>query len=473
MEGGVVRRYPAPLADRLPPSEVARISRLTAFEVDARPQAGDVLGRPSGAGDGGARSPGSTRGYKIRKKSERHPLVRARGGHVQRCGRQEEWTIRVRLFSQTAKSEKGRADELHFSSGMGTWRGEIFPADRTAPRADSNDRGAMDDEVVPEELGIETFVKAGLAGGAACVKDIEDDWDDLHEKSCARGDKFYIDPSTGYMVMTKVNHLARGKCCGSGCRHCPFSHVNVRDKAARIQMPSMMHKPASGLAPSVTVLMWSGGKDSFLALRAMLRPGGRLHDVGPSGVVLLTTFDATTRMVAHQDVSARDVERQAKHLDVGLVGVPLHRNAGPGYVHRLRGALDVVRKAGCEVTALACGDLHLEHIRSWREEAVGRGLGVRVCYPVWCDDAGANYSALAEDLRRSGVPCRVTAVTEDRCERAGVVVGALYGPELAAAVVAAGADAFGENGEFHTLAAVWETTRERALGLEYPPGEGF
>ena len=49
----------------------------------------------------------------------------------------------------------------------------------------------------------------------------------------------------------------------------------------------------------------------------------------------------------------------------------------------------MVRKAGCEVTALACGDLHLEHIRSWREEAVGRGLGVRVCYPVWCDDMRA------------------------------------------------------------------------------------
>ena len=144
-----------------------------------------------------------------------------------------------------------------------------------------------------------------------------------------KGDKFYIDPSTGYMVMTRVNHLARGKCCGSGCRHCPFSHVNVRDKAARIQMPSMMHKPASGLAASVTVPMWSGGKDSFLALRAA-RPGGRLHDVGPS-CGALTTFDATTRMVAHQDVSARDIERQAKHLDVGLVGVPLHRNAGLGY----------------------------------------------------------------------------------------------------------------------------------------------
>ena len=68
--------------------------------------------------------------------------------------------------------------------------GEIFLQTGTARRADSNDRIVMDDEVVPEELGIETFVKAGLAGGAACVKDIEDDWDDLHEKSCARGTSF-------------------------------------------------------------------------------------------------------------------------------------------------------------------------------------------------------------------------------------------------------------------------------------------
>jgi len=32
----------------------------------------------------------------------------------------------------------------------------------------------------------------------------------------------------------------------------------------------------------------------------------------------------------------------------------------------------------------------------------------------------------------------------------------MYTPELAAAMVAAGLDAFGENGETHTLARVWE-----------------
>ena len=58
------------------------------------------------------------------------------------------------------------------------------------------------------------------------------------------------------------------------------------------------------------------------------------------------------------------------------------------------------------------------------------------------------------------MPCTITAVTEERCERAGAIVGAAYGPELAEAVTAAGADAFGENGEFHTLAAVRETSRD-------------
>jgi len=51
----------------------------------------------------------------------------------------------------------------------------------------------------------------------------------LHELACARGEEVYTDPDTGYMVFTRVAHLARGKCCGSGCRHCPYK----RDKVQR------------------------------------------------------------------------------------------------------------------------------------------------------------------------------------------------------------------------------------------------
>ena len=53
------------------------------------------------------------------------------------------------------------------------------------------------------------------------------DIEDLHREACSRGDDFYIDPSTGFMVFTALIHTKRGKCCGSGCRHCPYEHVNV------------------------------------------------------------------------------------------------------------------------------------------------------------------------------------------------------------------------------------------------------
>ena len=31
----------------------------------------------------------------------------------------------------------------------------------------------------------------------------------------------------GLMVFTEHYHRARGDCCGSSCRHCPFDHMNV------------------------------------------------------------------------------------------------------------------------------------------------------------------------------------------------------------------------------------------------------
>jgi len=52
-------------------------------------------------------------------------------------------------------------------------------------------------------------------------------WRALHEAACARGDSRYRDPETGYTVFTRLAHEARGECCGSACRQCPFGHVAV------------------------------------------------------------------------------------------------------------------------------------------------------------------------------------------------------------------------------------------------------
>ena len=43
-----------------------------------------------------------------------------------------------------------------------------------------------------------------------------------HEAAVDSGQETYVDPATGYTVMTREYLLDRGTCCHSGCRHCPY-----------------------------------------------------------------------------------------------------------------------------------------------------------------------------------------------------------------------------------------------------------
>ena len=38
-------------------------------------------------------------------------------------------------------------------------------------------------------------------------------------------DDYYTED--GRVVFSAAYHRRRGVCCGNGCRHCPFDHVNV------------------------------------------------------------------------------------------------------------------------------------------------------------------------------------------------------------------------------------------------------
>ena len=50
----------------------------------------------------------------------------------------------------------------------------------------------------------------------------EPGWQAAHDAAVERGDAGYLDPDTGLFVMTAAELLARGFCCGNGCRHCPY-----------------------------------------------------------------------------------------------------------------------------------------------------------------------------------------------------------------------------------------------------------
>ncbi|XP_004625501.1 uncharacterized protein C1orf53 homolog isoform X2 [Octodon degus] len=64
---------------------------------------------------------------------------------------------------------------------------------------------------------------------------------ELHAAACAAGQLNYVDPATGFMVLTMLAHLQRGACCGSACRHCPYGQVNVKDPSKKKQFNSYFY----------------------------------------------------------------------------------------------------------------------------------------------------------------------------------------------------------------------------------------
>ena len=43
-----------------------------------------------------------------------------------------------------------------------------------------------------------------------------------HRAALREGADTYVDPLSGYIVLTAAYLARRGTCCDSGCRHCPY-----------------------------------------------------------------------------------------------------------------------------------------------------------------------------------------------------------------------------------------------------------
>ena len=257
----------------------------------------------------------------------------------------------------------------------------------------------------------------------------------LHQQANDKQQDHYVDPQTGYRVFTEYGLLQRGTCCGSGCRHCPYAHHAVpQGRRSRVaKQPTWLHGDGSSCTH---VLFWSGGKDSYLTLL-------RLQQQGVS-VVLLSTYDVSSGVVAHQNVTVDDLVRQATALALPLLGVPLHSEHA--YVQTIARALSLVP----QVTHLAFGDLHLQHIRQWREQVFAPLVedGTTLIFPLWKEP----YNKLQAELDASGTVCEISSVTEPV---EGIIkVGDTYNQNLINKLPEH-VDSFGENGEFHTLAKVW------------------
>jgi hypothetical protein len=59
------------------------------------------------------------------------------------------------------------------------------------------------------------------------------DLEDLHKIACEKEEEMFLDPKTGYYMMTAFYLKKRGKCCGSGCKFCPYTKERVKKERVK------------------------------------------------------------------------------------------------------------------------------------------------------------------------------------------------------------------------------------------------
>ena len=184
-----------------------------------------------------------------------------------------------------------------------------------------------------------------------------------------------------------------------------------------------------------TVLSWSGGKDSCLALRELLAAGIPVE-------ALLTTITRDFDRISMHGVRRLLLQRQAAAL-----GIPLHESFIPKSAsnEQYESAMgdEFAHFRSRAVTRVAFGDLFLEDIRAYRERLLAKH-GMTCVFPIW----RRVTAALIREFIAAGFKTIVVCVDPAQLDPsfAGRVIDADFLADLPATV-----DPCGENGEFHTF----------------------
>jgi uncharacterized protein (TIGR00290 family) len=184
------------------------------------------------------------------------------------------------------------------------------------------------------------------------------------------------------------------------------------------------------------VLAWSGGKDSAMALHALL--GSGRYEV----VSLLTTVSKQYERISHHGVRVELLEQQA-----AAIGVRLHKL----YLHQANCSIEdyeaVMKKAMLEykeknVLTVAFGDIFLQDLREYRQRNLAK-LGMKAIFPIW----GRDTTELIQTFIALGFKAYLTCVDSEKLgeEFAGRPIDADLIRDLPD-----GVDPCGENGEFHS-----------------------
>ncbi|MBI4323057.1 MAG: diphthine--ammonia ligase [Candidatus Omnitrophica bacterium] len=188
--------------------------------------------------------------------------------------------------------------------------------------------------------------------------------------------------------------------------------------------------------PEPVLMCWSGGKDSSLALQAVLQ------DPALNVEALLTTVTEGYERISMHGVRRALLEQQAASLKLPLeqVRIPIQASNAV-YEAAMRDVLMRYQARG--VSRVVFGDLFLEDIRRYRERNLAQ-LGMQGLFPLWLKDT----AALARAFIAQGFRAILVCVDPNQLDPA------FCGREFDEALLRdfpPGVDPCGERGEFHTF----------------------
>ena len=178
--------------------------------------------------------------------------------------------------------------------------------------------------------------------------------------------------------------------------------------------------------------MWSGGKDSALAL---IRARSRGLDVSR----LLNFYDPATDRVRFHATRADLIQAQADAIGIDLrqLGTPWDR-----YEATFEDLLAELKREG--FAGVVFGDIHLADVRAWYEERV-HAAGLAHVEPIW----GEVPAALVAEFVASGSRAVITCCELGKLDESWL--GRIIDDRFVEDIRGLAIDPAGENGEYHSF----------------------
>ncbi len=184
-------------------------------------------------------------------------------------------------------------------------------------------------------------------------------------------------------------------------------------------------------------VLWTGGKDSCLALHRAL-------DQGISVASLVTFVPADGRdFKAHP---RRIIEQQARAMQIPHIFVPIIEPYEKSYEEKLALLRDMINVEG-----MISGDIdHVTNLPNWMEQRCLK-VGVDMIRPLWKN----NRNVLMNEILNRQIEAQITWINDTNIPMSwkGRIIDRCLLEELKRISETKGIDLCGENGEYHTMVA--------------------